>query len=256
VARDAAEAARAAADAAKATADAALDLADDPVDAFTKAEADVRFLEPIQRLDREIGQPAAVTVHTDLVTYIGQVDARVAALEHSPEPPIADAHLVVDNYGGGFIRLLNPPDAGTIDVALATVPGPNGAIYPTLGDIPGAAAVWVDYGGTLGKAKTAIGADVLGSTLKEWIRRQSILTIHKDTTDPAHPAMVVDLVTDPTAPGSSLTLGNLKNTDDATDAAAVGSVLGVTAPGVWGPVALEARLAALEARLAALEGPP
>jgi hypothetical protein len=211
------------------------------------------------RLDREIGSAAAVVAHTDLVTYISEVDTRVAALEHTPEPPTADAHVTVDNYGGGFIRVLNPPASGTIDITLATTAGPGGEVYPTLSDIPGSPAVWTDFGGSLGHVRTAQGSDVMGSTLKEWIRRQSILTVHRDDADPAHPVLVVDKVADPTPAGSSLTLGNLKNIADAADTATTGSLLGATADGQWGPVdpltALIARIDALEARIAVLETP-
>lgn len=190
----------------------------------------------IDRLDTEIGQAATVTAHTDLVTYIGTVEARVAALEHSGDPIVADIHLTVDNYSGGFIRIIGADAVGKIDLALATTPGPGGAIYPALGDIPGGAAVWADFGGSLGHVKTAAGSDVLGSTLKEWIRRGSVLTTHKDNTDPAHPALVVDLIEDPTPAGSSLSLGNLNSVDDAVDTAPAGKVLGATATGAWGAV--------------------
>jgi hypothetical protein len=164
-------------------------------------------------LQQQIGDPATVAAHTDLVGYIGEVADRVGAIEGSGEPPVADTHLFVDNYGGGFIRNMPGPTAtAVIDIALATTAGPGGALYPTLGDIPGQAAVWVDFGGSLGHVKTATGTDVLGATLKEWIRKGAVLNVHKDsTTDPAHPSLVVDSIAVPTPAGSSLALGDLKN---------------------------------------------
>jgi hypothetical protein len=190
----------------------------------------------VATLQTEIGDPHAVATHTDLVGYIGEIDARVAAIEHTPEPPTASSTLFVDLYGGSFTRVMaSSVTAPTnVSVALATTPGPNGAVFATLGDIAGQGAVWADFGGTLGKVKTADGSDVLGAALKEWIRKEAVLSVHKDT-DPAHPNLIVDLVTIPTPAGTSLTLGNLANVVDATDAAADGKLLGVTG-GVWQPV--------------------
>jgi hypothetical protein len=193
-------------------------------------------------LQEQIGDPSVVAAHTDLVGFISEVEQRVAAIEHTGEQAPPDLALEVDNYGGSFLRVQAgavPTAQATASMALATTPGPNGAIYPALSDIPGGSALWADFGGTLGKTQTAAGVDVLGSTVKEWIRRGSILTVHRDNTDPAHPVLVVDNVAQPTPAGSSLTLGNLKNVaDTTTDAAPVGKVLGTTAVGEWGPVDL------------------
>jgi hypothetical protein len=193
--------------------------------------------EIVGPLQAQIGDAATVAAHTDLVGYIGEVADRVAAIEGSGEPPVAADHLFVDNYGGGFIRVMpGPAAATTIDVALATTAGPGGALYPTLGDIPGQAAVWVDFGGTLGHVKTATGTDVLGATLKEWTRKGAVLNVHKDATDPAHPVMVVDSIAVPTPAGSSLALGDLH--DVSVGGATTGQVLGKTDTG-WGPVAAQ-----------------
>jgi hypothetical protein len=101
-----------------------------------------------------------------------------------------------------------PPEGpwpAKVDFALATVPGTGGVVYPTLGDIAGGPAVWADFGGNLGRLKMADGSTVYGSTLKEWIRRASVITVHRDDVmDPTHPTLVVDLVEQPTAAGSSL----------------------------------------------------
>lgn len=113
-------------------------------------------------------------------------------------PPIAAHTLFIDNYGGGFIRAqanavteLNT----TIEFILADSGniGVNGAVYPTLADIPDGAAVWADFAGTLGHVRMD-GADVLGSTLKTWITDATILSAQRDNTDPAHPVLVVGLL--------------------------------------------------------------
>jgi hypothetical protein len=192
----------------------------------------------ITALRAEIGDPHIVAAHTDLVGYIGEIDERLLLLEGSGEPPTATSHLFVDNYSNGLIRVSAGSISAsiTVDLALATTPGPGGAVYPALGDIPGQAAVWADFNGTLGKMKTSQGADVLGAAVKEWIRKGSILTVHKDTTDAAHPALVVDTIVTPTPAGSNLSLGHLKNVDPTADSAASGKVLGTTAVGQWGAI--------------------
>jgi hypothetical protein len=107
-------------------------------------------------------------------------------------PPVAATHLVVDNYSGGFIRVRPAPDtATTVDFALATTPGPGGAVYPGINDIPNA-AVWADFAGNLGKLKNPDGSDVTGNTLKQWMRSGAVFNVHKDATDPAHPNLVAD----------------------------------------------------------------
>lgn len=113
-------------------------------------------------------------------------------------PPIATHTLFIDNYAEGFIRAqanavteLNT----TIEFVLADSGnvGVNGEIYPTLADIPDGAAVWADFAGTLGKVHLGSN-DVLGSTLKTWITDGTILSAHRDNTDPAHPVLVVGLL--------------------------------------------------------------
>jgi hypothetical protein len=113
-------------------------------------------------------------------------------------PAVAAVHLTVDNYSGGFVRVRPAPDtATTVDFALATTPGPGGALYPALNDIPSSAAVWADFAGNLGHLKNTDGSDVQGNTLKDWIRSGAVLTVHKDATDPAHPNLIVDGVVPP-----------------------------------------------------------
>jgi hypothetical protein len=116
-------------------------------------------------------------------------------------PPVAATHLLVDNYSGGFIRVRPAPDAATtVDFALATVPGPGGAVYADIGAIAGGSAVWADFAGNLGHLKMADGTDVLGSTLKEWIRRGAVYNVTKDATDPAHPNLIVGAEVPPPPP--------------------------------------------------------
>jgi hypothetical protein len=119
-------------------------------------------------------------------------------------------------------------------VALATTPGPNGAVFRGLGDISGTGAVWADFGGTLGKVVDTTGTGVNGAALKEAIRRGQIITVHRGT-DGTHPTLVVEKVENPADAGSSLTLDALRDvTAPATTPA--GKVLGTTATGAWGPV--------------------
>jgi hypothetical protein len=92
-----------------------------------------------------------------------------------------------------------------------------------------------DMSGVVAPVVTAAGVAVLGSTLKEWIRRGDILTLHKDTTTGA-PRLMVDLVEPATPAGSSLKLGDLNNVATGADTAAAGMLLGTTSTGQWAPV--------------------
>jgi hypothetical protein len=163
-------------------------------------------------LQQQIGDPRAVSVHTDLVGYISELDARVGAVEATTVEIAADLHLFVDKYDPNYICVRAdalPAGSQDIDLALATTPGTNGQIYPDLAAISGGAAVWASMESSpgnfkLGRMQTSDGANVYGSTLKEWIRRASVLTVHQNNTDPANPVLVVDKVAQPTAAGSSL----------------------------------------------------
>jgi hypothetical protein len=190
-------------------------------------------------LQAEIGDPHVVATHTDLVGYIGEIDERLTAIEHTQETVAAERHLSVDKYSGSFTRVAVVPPTGPwpakVDFALATVAGPNGAVFPDLAAIPGGAAVWADFAGTLGRLNMADGTAVYGSALKEWIRRGTVATVRRDDSDPAHPNLVVDRIDQPADIGSSLTLGALQDVDAPADTPA-GKVLGTTAVGQWGPV--------------------
>jgi hypothetical protein len=189
-------------------------------------------------LQQQIGDPGAVAAHTDLVGFIGEIDQRLAAIEVT-DAIEADRHLFVDKYSGSFTRVMVvPPDGpwpAKVDFALATVPGVNGAVYPDLGSIAGGAAVYADFAGTLGRLYMSDDTGVYGSTLKEWIRKGSIATVHRDDTDPAHPKLVVEKIEQPTAAGSSMVLDSLKDVS-APPTTPAGKVLGTTAEGAWGPV--------------------
>jgi hypothetical protein len=189
-------------------------------------------------LQAQIGDPQIVAAHTDLVGYIGELDDRVSAVEGTNATAAAAQHLFVDNYSTGFIRISAGAISAstTIDLALATTPGPGGAIYPALADIPGQSNAWADFNGSLGNMKTAQGAAVVGSAIKEWIRKAAILTVHKDNSDPGHPALIVDSIVIPVGAGSSLALGDLKNVDLAVNTAPLGSIMVTTGPGQWGAV--------------------
>jgi hypothetical protein len=201
-------------------------------------------------LQAEIGDPHVVSAHTDLVGYIGELDGRLSAVEGSGEPVAPALTLYVDKYSGSYTRIM-AVGVTTADVKvaveLATTPGTNGAVFPDLGSIAGGAAVWVDFNGTLGRVNTVDGGGVYGSALKEWIRKGSVLTVHRDDTDPAHPTLVVTLIEQPTGAGSTLALGDLANVQ-APGNTPVGKVLGTDAEGHWAPVDLPAPGLAIEPR--------
>jgi hypothetical protein len=170
---------------------------------------------------------------------VADLSQRVTELEHTGEIVPADLELTVDLYGSSFTRIIGcdpitASPAQRITVALATAPGPNGAVFASLSDISGTGAVWADFGGTLGKVVDNAGTAVNGAALKEAIRRNQIITVHRGT-DGTHPTLVVEKVENPADAGSSLTLDALKDvTAPATTPA--GKVLGTTAEGAWGPV--------------------
>jgi hypothetical protein len=181
-----------------------------------------------------------VAAHTDLVGFISEVDQRLSAIEVT-EAVVAERHLFVDKYSTNFIRVMVVPPTGPwpakVDFALAETPGVNGTVYPDLASIPGGAAVWADFNGELGRLKMADGSSVYGSTLKEWIRKGTIITVHRDDTDPSgKPNLVVDRVDQPRDAGTSLALNSLSDVD-APSTTPAGKVLGTTAEGAWGPVA-------------------
>jgi hypothetical protein len=163
-------------------------------------------------------------------------------------PPTAARHLMVDNYSGGFIRVRPSPDTPTtVDFTLATAPGPGGAIYPSVNDIPSNAAVWADFGGNLGHVKDPGGSDLTGATLKQWIRAGTVLNVHKDATDPAHPNLVVEgVVTAAPAPDATsvkVTSGGHGATADPADGAQLlvtfMFMAGPTEPTPSGPIDLD-----------------
>jgi hypothetical protein len=122
-------------------------------------------------------------------------------------PPVAGVHLVVDNYSGGFVRVRPAPDApATVDFALATTPGPGGAVYPSAGSIPNGSAVWADFAGNLGHLRLEDGSDVTGATLKDWIRSGAVFNVRKDSTDPAHPNLIVGAEVLPAPPADATTV--------------------------------------------------
>jgi hypothetical protein len=110
--------------------------------------------------------------------------------------------LGVDNYGGGFTRVLASPigTETTATVHVATEPGTGGEVFPDADSIPDAAAVWADFGGALGHVRNGDGSDVLGADLKAWIASGAVLTVHRDNADPSHPVLAVTSVEDPAPP--------------------------------------------------------
>jgi hypothetical protein len=189
---------------------------------------------------------------------IADLGERVTELEHTSEVVPPDFTLGVDLYDGSFIRIIGcdaipvAPDKRIV-LTLATTPGFNGAVYASLADVSGTGAVWADFNGRLGRVFDASGGGVVGSQLKEAIRRGAIATVHRDEAT-AQWRLVVVKTESPATAGSSLTLDALKNVSAPANTPA-GKVLGTTATDTWGPVDFETRIAALEARIAALETP-
>jgi hypothetical protein len=176
-----------------------------------------------------------------LPAQVAALDQRIAALEVTPEPAPVDHALTVDNYAGGFTRIIGAQVIGTdqvrITVSLATTPGVNGTVFPDLSAISGSANVWADFAGTLGRVEDALtGTPIHGAALKEVIRRGTVVICHRDNTDPAHPTLKVDGTEAAGQPGTSLTLASLADVDNAAATAPAGQVLGTTGVGEWGPV--------------------
>jgi hypothetical protein len=188
---------------------------------------------PMDHLQQQIVGP--------LPGQVAALDQRIAALEVTPEPAPVDHALTVDNYSGGFTRIIGAQVIGTdpvrITVSLATTPGPNGAVFADLSAISGSANVWADFAGTLGRVEDALtGTPIHGAALKEVIRRGTVVVCHRDNTDPAHPTLKVDGTEAAGQAGTSLTLASLADVDNAAATAPAGKVLGTTGVGEWGPV--------------------
>jgi hypothetical protein len=188
---------------------------------------------PMDHLQQQIVGP--------LPAQVAALDQRIAALEVTPEPAPVDHALTVDNYAGGFTRIVGAQVIGTdpvrITVALATTPGVNGTVFPDLSAISGSANVWADFAGALGRVEDALtGTPIHGAALKEVIRRGTVVICHRDNTDPAHPTLKIDGTEAAGQPGTSLTLASLADVDNAAATAPAGQVLGTTGVGEWGPV--------------------
>lgn len=121
-----------------------------------------------------------------------------------PDTPVAEAALAVDRYGGSFIRVMTNPlldDAADhwVTFVLATTAGPGDEVIGHTNQIasdPGVA--WFDHGGQLGHV-THAGTDLPNITLSNYIRQGRLAQVHIDTTDPAHPALVITDVYNPPA---------------------------------------------------------
>jgi hypothetical protein len=178
-----------------------------------------------------------------LPSTVADIGQRVTELEHTGEIVPPDLELTVDLYSGSFTRIMgcDPVTASPskrIRLSLATVPGPNGAIFASLSDISGTGAVWADFGGTIGKVVDTSGTSINGAALKEAIRRGQIVTVHRGS-DGSHPTLVAERVENPADLGSSLSLDALKDVTAPANTP-TGKVLGTTAVGAWGPVDTDA----------------
>jgi hypothetical protein len=161
----------------------------------------------------ELGDPTLITASVpehDLVHYLLRLEQRIVALENADAPvPVtpAEARMTVDNYGGGFVRLMFDGSAyptvdlwdkqpHRVDLALATAPGPGGAVIPDLAALTAmGGATWFDKNGSLGKVIGSSGADISHATLAQWIQDpKHIITVTFGDADPAHPTLTVSKV--------------------------------------------------------------
>jgi hypothetical protein len=130
-----------------------------------------------------LGDVSHVGVNGGIEAVLQSLTNRIHALEEAtptvpgPTIPTSEGPLEVDNYSNGFVRvrdtgnLLADGQIHPVHLAVATVPGPGGAIFPTANDIPtGTGPVWFDVGGTLGYVDSAAGAHVTQTGLRNWTK--------------------------------------------------------------------------------------
>jgi hypothetical protein len=151
-----------------------------------------------------VGNPHAIAVHTDLVGVVRDLMARVTALEGA-EPPAAvtpDATLLVDKYGGSFLRvrfvqgdypLVSLPAGANVQFALAPTAGSGGEPFADTAAIRAGSygATWWDDSGSLGKVTTTAGADISGTALAGWIDEARVARVTSGT-DGTHPWLHVE----------------------------------------------------------------
>jgi hypothetical protein len=182
-----------------------------------------------------VGDPAAAAAHTSLTNYIIELEQRLAAIENSPEMVPPDEVLLIDelnNAPRALGSVIADGQSARLIVQLAQDPGDNGAVYTSTDEIPNGIPLQIDFGpdGT-GQLVTASGAVVTSDAIKSWIIDETVVSAHRDGTD-----LVIDWLEPVTAPGSSLSLGDLYNVEDSSDSAPAGMLFGTTENGQWGAV--------------------
>jgi hypothetical protein len=111
---------------------------------------------------------------------------------------VSEGALEIDLYGGSFVRVrpsitLPTGEDHWLKPALATTPGPGGAVIPDLAALRGYGhtATWYDKGGSLGKMTTASGNDVWPSDLATWIDHGQVMRVHDEVPGAdGHPHLV------------------------------------------------------------------
>lgn len=163
----------------------------------------VGWLTALARTD---ATPESVTVDgIELPSYRTTVRLHITpAAPPPPTPPQAEQTLHVDLYSGSFIRVMSNAvlDDGQphwVMFDLATTPGPNGALISANGIASHDGVAWFDHGGQLGHVIHA-GTDLPNITLSNYIRQGRLAQVHVDTTDPAHPALIITDVYNPPTP--------------------------------------------------------
>jgi hypothetical protein len=125
----------------------------------------------------------------------------------SPIPSTSEGLVEVDLYSGSFVRArattvdLSDGNPHAFTFALATVPGPGGAVIASVADLRSHGGIaWFDNAGSLGKVHTLAGTEMTTDALADLVASGDLTVARLDlATDPGHPLLV--LTADPAAPG-------------------------------------------------------
>lgn len=125
-------------------------------------------------------------------------------------PPPSEGVVEVDRYGGTFARArtsINLNRVHTFTFVLASTAGPGGALLADTAELRAmGGALWFDHGGQLGHVKGTDGTDLLVESAAAMIDGHTLMSGQLDDSDPAHPALALEL---PTAARRRATLGDL-----------------------------------------------
>lgn len=115
--------------------------------------------------------------------------------------PNPELDVLVDRYSGSFVRIRASSavleDGATHPFRIVLGPaGPGGAVFASTAELRAMGAsspAWYDANGTLGKVRDQGGRDVMAPTIADAVDRGLVAFGHLDkTTDPTHPALVLD----------------------------------------------------------------